>query len=71
MAENLNKLFTSFIKDIIDVFPEYKKRLTKYYKEILESDKNDHPKLKEFLNNIDEISETRAEVVASGPAPSP
>ena len=58
MAENLNKLFTSFIKDIIDVFPEYKKRLTKYYKEILESDKNDHPKLEEFLNNIDEISDT-------------
>ena len=35
MSENMNKLFTSFIKDIIDVFPEYKKRLTKYYKEIL------------------------------------
>jgi len=57
MAENMNKLFTSFIKDIVDVFPEYKKRLTKYYKEILDSETNDHPKIKEFLDNIDEISD--------------
>ena len=56
---NINELFNSFIKDIINVFPEYEKRLTKYYKEVIETkevDKN-HPKIKEFLENIEEVSD--------------
>ena len=57
MSENVNKLFKSFIDDIIKVFPEYKKRLLSYYKEVIETKKNDHPKIIEFLKNMDEISE--------------
>ena len=57
MSENVNKLFKSFIDDIINVFPEYKKRLLSYYKEVIETKKNDHPKIIEFLKNMDEISE--------------
>ena len=37
MSENSSKLFQSFIKDIIDVFPEYEKRLTKYYHSMIQS----------------------------------
>ena len=57
MSEGINKLFKSFIDDIINVFPEYKKRLLSYYKEVVETKKNDHPKIIEFLKNMDEISE--------------
>ena len=57
MSENVNKLFKSFIDDIIKVFPEYKKRLLSYYKDVVETKKNDHPKIIEFLKNMDEISE--------------
>ena len=57
MSENVNKLFKSFIDDIIKVFPEYKKRLLSYYKDVVETKKNDHPKIIEFLKNMNEISE--------------
>ena len=57
MSENVNKLFKSFIDDIINVFPEYKGRLLSYYKEVVETKKNDHPKIIEFLKNMNEISE--------------
>ncbi len=59
MGDNVNKLLNSFIKDIINVFPEYEKRLTKYYTEIIQTEKidNEHPKIKEFLENINEISD--------------
>tara|TARA_Y100001935_G_scaffold254350_2_gene263131 strand:+ start:332 stop:1300 length:969 start_codon:yes stop_codon:yes gene_type:complete len=57
MSENSNKLFKSFIDDICEVFPEYKKRLMKYYQSTFDNDDNEDPKLKEFLDNIDEISE--------------
>ena len=57
MSEGINKLFKSFIDDIINVFPEYKKRLLSYYKEVIETKKNDHPKIIEFLKNMNEISE--------------
>jgi hypothetical protein len=57
MSENINKLFKSFIKDITEVFPEYKSRVEKYYGEVYESEDPKHPKIKEFLENIDEISE--------------
>jgi len=56
MPENSSKLFQSFIKDIIDVFPEYEKRLTKYYQSTLDSEDINDPKLKEFLKNVNEIS---------------
>ena len=57
MSENSSKLFKSFINDIIDVFPEYKQRLNKYYKSTLENDNSEDEKLKEFLENINEISD--------------
>ena len=57
MSENVNKLFKSFIDDIINVFPEYNGRLLSYYKEVVETKKNDHPKIIEFLKNMNEISE--------------
>jgi hypothetical protein len=58
MSENIYKLFTSFVDDIIIVFPEYEKRLKTYYKEILDTDVQDeHPKMSEFLENIELISD--------------
>ena len=57
MSDNVIKLFKSFIDDIISVFPEYKNRLEKYYKEAIESEEKKHPKIVEFLKNIDEISD--------------
>ena len=53
----MNKLFKSFINDIIEVFPEYKTRVEKYYGELNDNEDSNHPKIKEFLENIDEISE--------------
>lgn len=54
----MNKLFKSMINDLIKVFPEYTKRLLSYYKETLqnESDEKDE-RLKEFLLNVNEISD--------------
>ena len=58
MSENIYKLFTSFVDDIIKVFPEYEKRLKTYYKDILENEKQDeNPKMSEFLENIESISD--------------
>jgi len=47
MAEKLVETFKSFIKDITDVFPEYKSRLYDYY-----GDCKDTTKVTEFLGNI-------------------
>ena len=33
MAEKINEIFTSFLNDIIKVFPEYEDRLKKTYSE--------------------------------------
>ena len=57
MGENINKLFKSFIKDITEVFPEYKTRIEKYYGELHDNEDSNHPKIKEFLENVGEISE--------------
>ena len=58
MSENIYRLFTSFVNDIINVFPEYEKRLKTYYKDILESEnQGESPKLTEFLENIELISD--------------
>ena len=40
MSESATKLFKSLIEDIINVFPEYEKRLMKYYSKTIESDDN-------------------------------
>ena len=60
----MNKLFKSFIDDIIVVFPEYKNRLLSYYKDTIENDEEkekekdkENDKIEEFLENIDEISD--------------
>tara|TARA_Y100000389_G_C17414824_1_gene493067 strand:- start:438 stop:1394 length:957 start_codon:yes stop_codon:yes gene_type:complete len=55
MADNLTKVFKSFVEDIVKVFPEYNKRLTSYYKDVIESDEYEGEKLNDFLNNIEEI----------------
>ena len=47
MTDKLAETFTSFIKDITDVFPEYKDRLYNYY-----GDCKDIEKINEFLENI-------------------
>jgi len=58
MSENIYKLFTSFVDDIIKVFPEYEKRLKTYYKDILENEVQDeNPIMSEFLENIELISD--------------
>lgn len=57
MSESAIKIFQSFINDIITVFPEYKKRLLNYYSSTIESENNNDPKLKEFLANVNEISD--------------
>ena len=61
MSQNINLLFKSFVTDIVDVFPEYKDRLYKYYKEVLEGDGGDeenlNPKITEFLDNVNELSD--------------
>ena len=56
---DVNTIFRSFINDITNVFPEYKKRIDKYYNEVFESEGSgsDHPKIVEFLKNIHEISD--------------
>lgn len=57
MSENINKLFKSMITDIIKVFPEYTKRLLNYYKDTLQNKDNDDKRLKEFIKNVNEISD--------------
>ena len=57
MSESASKLFKSLITDVINVFPEYEKRLLKYYSTTLENEDNNDPKLKEFLENVEEISD--------------
>ena len=50
MSENINKLFKSFIDDIINVFPEYKKRLLSYYKDAIESNQKENPISNQVIN---------------------
>ena len=51
MSQKLVTTFQAFIKDIVDVFPEYKTRLTDHYKECFEKD-GAVQKINEFLDNI-------------------
>ena len=55
MADNLTKVFKSFVEDIVKVFPEYENRLNTYYKDVLENEEYSGEKLTDFLNNIEEI----------------
>ena len=58
MSDNVNKLFKSMVNDIIKVFPEYTKRLLNYYKETLQNEsKEKDERLKEFLMNVNDISD--------------
>ncbi len=59
--ENIVKVFQSFINDIVKVFPEYEGRLNTYYKDVIDENNPNHEKLKDFLNNIDEISDKISE----------
>jgi len=59
MSPNRNKLFKSMITDIIKVFPEYTKRLLHYYKNALQNEENNNDeRLKEFLENVNDISDS-------------
>ena len=55
--ENVMKVFKSFTDDIIKVFPEYEKRINKYYKASIEKDDPTDQKIIDFLDNIEEISD--------------
>lgn len=59
MSEKIQGLFVNFIQDIIKVFPEYEKRLNKYYSPII--NKEDDEKKKQdifngFMENIEDIT---------------
>lgn len=59
MSEKIQVLFVNFIQDIIKVFPEYEKRLNKYYSPII--NKEDDEKKKQdifngFMENIEDIT---------------
>jgi hypothetical protein len=59
MSDNINKLFKAMINDIIKVFPEYTRRLLTYYKDALKNEENENDeKLKEFLGNVNDISDS-------------
>ena len=49
---NIHTIFNSFISEIIRGFPEYSDRINNYYKETLESDNDEDPKLIEFIDNL-------------------
>ena len=59
MSEKIQGLFVNFIQDIIKVFPEYEKRLNRYYSPII--NKEDDEKKKQdifngFMENIEDIT---------------
>ena len=60
MSDNSKKLLKSFILDIVKVFPEYEKRLSKSYSKILNEEGCDDI-LSEFFENVEEISKGLSE----------
>ena len=56
MADKINEVFSSFLADIIKVFPEYKGRLYDIYYEDEGADLI-QDQLNGFLNNVNKISE--------------
>ena len=58
--EKTLKIFKGFINDLIKVFPEHKDSLETNYNDVLNLDEliiDDNELIKEFLNNIDELSD--------------
>ena len=68
---DINKLFNSFISEIIRGFPEYNDRINNYYKKTLEIEDDKDPKLLEFIDNIvllsDKISENDISLFENDP----
>ena len=59
MSEQIQDLFRNFIQDTIKVFPEYDKRLNKYYSVIIHDEDDDEKKsavFSDFMENIEEIT---------------
>lgn len=61
MADNSKKLLKSFVLDIVKVFPEYEKRLSKSYSKILNEEEDCNDVLSEFFENVEEISKGLSE----------
>ena len=61
MSNNSKKLLSSFIFDIIKVFPEYEKRLKKQYSNVLNEGDNCEELLLSFYENIEEIAKYLSE----------
>lgn len=60
MSEQIQELFRNFIQDTIKVFPEYEKRLNKYYSVIILDEEDDEKKsdiFDGFMENIEDITE--------------
>lgn len=61
MAEKINEIFTSFLNDIIKVFPEYEDRLKKTYYESFQEEQDKSvicDKMEQFLNNVTDLSDS-------------
>lgn len=61
MSDNSKKLLKSFVLDIVKVFPEYEKRLSKSYSKILNEEEECDDILSEFFENVEEISKELSE----------
>lgn len=61
MTDNSKKLLKSFVLDIVKVFPEYEKRLSKSYSKILNEEDDCDDILVNFFENVDEISKQLSE----------
>jgi len=61
MSDNSKKLLKSFILDIVKVFPEYEKRLSKSYSKILNEEEDCDNILSSFFENVEEISKQLSE----------
>jgi hypothetical protein len=61
MSSDPKTILQSFILDIIKVFPEYEKRLTKSYLNILKDEEKGEELISDFFENIDEISKSLSE----------
>lgn len=61
MAEKINEVFTSFLNDIIKVFPEYEERIKETYSESFNEDRDKSlidDKMENFLTNVNKISDS-------------
>jgi len=61
MAEKINEVFTSFLNDIIKVFPEYEERIKETYSESFNEERDKSlidDKMEKFLTNVNKISDS-------------